>query len=112
MSKAPDPAPADEVPQWPLVLGLCLLALSAFLTMRLGHTEAALVIVAVAVVIPIVGIFLRSVLGLGRPKPPRIRRVIVREEAPIVSVQLETAKYLAPAPQPSVPAPEEPVAGV
>jgi hypothetical protein len=74
--------------------------------------EAALVIIALAVMIPIVGYFLRSQLGLGRPQPPRIRRVIVREEdSPLATVRLETAKYLTPDPLPALPAPEQPVAG-
>ena len=113
MPKATDAAPADEVPQWPLVFGLCLLALGAFWNWRLGNDRVALILTAAAVAIPLFGVGLRSYLGKSRA--PRIRRVVVVDEpAPRATIPLETAKYITPEPLPGLPdrAPDEAAAQV
>jgi hypothetical protein len=97
MSKAVD-LPVSEVKQWPLVLGLVLLASGAVLNQRLGNKGTALVLAALAVIIPAVGFGLRSYLSGS--VAPRVRRVYVDEErTPIMSPTLESAKYLTPPPQ-------------
>jgi hypothetical protein len=101
MSKPVD-LPSDQVKLWPLVLGLVLLAFGAFLNRRLGNNGTAMVLAALAVVIPVVGFCCRSYFSTR--VAPRIRRVYVDEEPhSIRTVALESAKYLTPPPRPGLP---------
>jgi hypothetical protein len=97
-----DPAQADAVRHWPLVLGLCLLAVGAVWNLRVGKDGIVLVLVCAAVVIPGIGLLIRAYLRLSRPAP-RVRRVVVTDnDESLATVTLESAKYLTPAPQPGL----------
>ena len=84
--------PAGEVPQWPLVFAVCVLALGAASNRKLGNDVLALVLAAAAVIIPVVGFCVRSYQR--RKLPPRIRRVVVEVDSPRGTIQLESAKYI------------------
>lgn len=93
------PAAGDVVPQWPLVLGVGLLAVVSVVNMRVGKDGPALVCAAGALALPVLGLALRSYLGV---KGPRVRRVVVSHPAPVGGaspVPLDTAKYLTPPPR-------------
>jgi hypothetical protein len=94
--------PADEVPQWLLGLGVCLLAAGALLNLWLAKQVMALVLAVAAVALPALAIYLRR--NAGRGAAPRIRRVVVNDKVNnFTTVPLETAKYLTPVPKPGLP---------